>query len=310
MLLTIAGLVALFASGALALFVAIQHNGAAVLNRFDRITGGSRGAQLLASVSTGDHPEQQVIVWGPRKGIKDTTARPVLVFVHGGSWASGSPVDYGFVGRAFVLKGFVVVLVGYRLGPDGKYPGMIEDTARAIGWTQREIAQFGGDPARITVAGHSAGAYNVMMTALEEKWLAAEGVSLSDISGVIGLSGPYEIYPYTSDASKAAFGHAADPPSTQPISHIRGDAPPLLLIHGEQDKLVRPKNTPMLAEMIEAAGGQARAHLYPEMAHRQPLIALASPWRQRRDIDDKIADFARSLSVSDTASVPVQGETR
>ena len=310
MLLTIAGLVALFASGGLALFVAIQRNGAAVLNAFDRLTGGSGGAALLATISTGDHPEQQVIVWGPENGASDDARLPVLVFVHGGSWASGNPVDYGFIGRAFVPKGFVVVLAGYRLGPDGKYPGMIEDTARAIGWTHREIAQYGGDPAQIFVAGHSAGAYNVMMTALEEKWLAAEGVGLSDIAGVVGLSGPYEIYPYTSDASKAAFGHAADPLSTQPIAHIRGDAPPLLLVHGEKDRLVRPKNTPMLAEMIETAGGTAEAHLYPEMAHREPLIALASPWRQRRDIDDKIAEFARSLAVSDTASVPVQGETR
>lgn len=310
MLLTIAGLVALFASGALALHLAVQRNGAAVLDGFDRITGGSGGAALLAKVSTGDHPEQQVIVWGTAERAIDAAPLPVLVFVHGGSWASGSPVDYGFVGRAFVPKGFVVVLAGYRLGPDGKYPGMIEDTARAIGWTRREIAQFGGDPARITVAGHSAGAYNVMMTALEEKWLAAEGVALSDISGVVGLSGPYEIYPFTSDASKAAFGHAENPQATQPIAHIRGDAPPLLLVHGEKDELVRPKNTPMLARMIERAGGSAEVHLYPDMAHREPLIALASPWRQRRDIADKIASFAHSPRVSDTASVPVQGETR
>lgn len=310
MLLTIAGLVAFLASAAVALHLAISRNGAAVLNAIDRLTGGSGGAALLATVSTGNHREQQVIVWGPDDNTQTNAPCPVLVFVHGGSWASGNPVDYGFIARAFVPKGFIVVLAGYRLGPDGKYPGMIEDTARAIGWTHSKIAHYGGDPARITIAGHSAGAYNVMMAALEKRWLTREGVASSDIAGVVGLSGPYEIYPYTSDASKAAFAHASDPHSTQPVAHIRGDAPPLLLIHGAKDKLVRPNNTPMLARMIEAAGGSAQAHLYPEMAHREPLVALASPWRQARDIDEKIATFAHSTAVGDTASVPVQGESR
>ena len=311
MVLWILGAVALaFGVCALAVKMAVARNGAAVLNAVDRLTGGRGGAALLETVSTGDHAQQQVLVWGPRKATAATASLPVLLFVHGGSWASGNPVDYGFIGRAFVPKGFIVVLAGYRLGSDGRYPGMIEDTASAIGWTRREIARFGGDPARITIAGHSAGAYNVMMTALEERWLAQEDVALSDIAAVVGLSGPYEIYPYTSDASKAAFGHAENPQATQPIAHIRGDAPPLLLIHGCDDETVRPKNTPILTQMIRDAGGEASAHMYPGMNHTAPLISLAAPWRKRRDIADKIADFARSLKVSSDASVPVQGKTR
>ena len=309
MLWAIGGIIVVLGLGALALRAAISRNGAAVLNAVDRIAAGSGKADLLATFPTGDHPEQQVIVWGCKERDRDAEPLPVLVFVHGGSWASGNPIDYGFIARAFVPKGFVVVLAGYRLGADGKYPGMIDDTARAVGWTRSEIMRFGGDPTRITMVGHSAGAYNVMMTALEERWLASEGVALSDLAAVVGLSGPYEIYPFTSDASKAAFGHADNPQATQPIAHIRGDAPPMLLIHGGKDDTVRPKNSPMLAEMITAAGGRAQVHMYPDMNHTDPLVSLAAPWRSRRDIADKIAAFARSPKVSCDASVPVQGKT-
>ncbi|MEM6474588.1 MAG: alpha/beta hydrolase [Pseudomonadota bacterium] len=299
----------------IALQAAIARNGPAVLSTVDRIIGGDAGARLQATISTGKHPSQKLIVWGPAQRDPSDAALPVLLFAHGGSWRSGDPVDYGFLARAFVSKGFVVVLAGYRLHPDGVYPAMIEDTARAIAWAHDDIAQYGGDPDRIIIAGHSAGAYNVVMAALEQQWLGRKGLSPDDIAGVVGLSGPYDFYPFDSESTINAFGKATEPEATQPLAHIRGDAPPLLLIHGEKDDLVAVHNSRGLAKQIEAAGGAVETRYYPEMTHNDPLISLASPWRNRRDVDEQIAEFALSVSArSDTGrdqtSVPVQAEKR
>jgi len=299
--------------GGVALQVAIMRNGPAVLDWIDRIAGGDRAAQRLAIASTGADPAQKAIVWGPRRGqegLPDDTPRPVLLFVHGGSWKSGNPADYGFVGRAFVPRGFVVVLAGYRLVPGGEYPAMIEDTAAAIRWTHENIARFGGDPARIVLAGHSAGAYNVAMAALERRWLRREGVREEAIAGVVGLAGPYDFYPFDSDSSKAAFAGAAEPEATQPIAHVSGDAPPFLLVHGEADDLVKIRNSRELARRIEDAGGTVETLFLGQANHNDPLLALAAPWRLRRDVAERIADFAREVTGQGTLSVSVQAETR
>ncbi|MBD2843126.1 alpha/beta hydrolase [Erythrobacter rubeus] len=311
-IIAIIGIALLLAAAALQF--AISRDGPAVLSAIDRIVGASDGAEYQTTISTGDHPQQKLVVWAPQDGISRPRPLPVLLFVHGGSWRSGDPESYGFIGRAFVPKGFVVVLGGYRLGEAGAYPAMLEDTASAIGWTHRNIADYGGDPDRIVIAGHSAGAYNVAMAALEERWLTAEGLMPSDIAGVVGLSGPYDFYPFDSESTKNAFGHAEEPERTQPAAHIGSDAssgtPPVLLIHGEKDTLVYPRNTRFLADKLKAAGAGAETRFYSEMEHNDPLISLAAPWRSRREVDDRIAQFAAEVTSRDTVSVSVHAETR
>ncbi|QUL37209.1 alpha/beta hydrolase [Erythrobacter sp. JK5] len=303
-------IVLLIAGGGAALQFAIARNGPAVLSTVDRLAGGDAGGRMQAAISIGDHPAQKLIVWGPQSRDPSGAPLPVLLFVHGGSWNSGDPADYGFFARAFVPKGFVVVLAGYRKHPDAVYPAMLEDTAVAVAWTRAEIAGYGGDPDRITLVGHSAGAYNVVQVALERQWLGRRGLAADDLAGVVGLAGPYDFYPFDSDSAIASFGDADDPAATQPVNHVRADAPPLLLIHGEKDTLVKPRNTRELAKRIAAAGGRVTTRFYPAMNHNDPLVSLAAPWRSRRDVDDLIAEFALSATRRDETSVPVQAETR
>ena len=293
-------LVLVLVFGGVALQVAIARNGPAVLDAVDRLTGGSRGAAKLATLSTGENPAQKLILWGPADRDPGDAPLPVIVFAHGGSWRTGDPADYGFVARAFVPEGYIVALAGYRLvrddAPDGVYPAMIEDTARAITRVHDEIAHYGGDPQRITLAGHSAGAYNVVMAMMERQWLGHQGLDADALAGVVGMAGPYDFYPFDSDSTRAAFGSASDPEATQVLNHVRGDAPPVLLIHGERDTLVRPRNSRELAQLIDTAGGDVTIKLYPEMEHNDPLISLASPWRGGRDVAQTITGFAAQTS--------------
>ena len=303
MIWIIGSVLALVAFAALTLQLAIWRNGPAVLDTVDRLTGGSRDTVQLAEAPLGPSARSKVIVHGPQNaGAADP--RPVLLFAHGGSWNKGSPDDYGFIARAFVPEGFIVVLSGYRLHPEAKYPAMLEDTAAAIAWTRANIAQYGGDPDRIVLAGHSAGAYNVVMTALDRRWLEAAGAGDARIAGVIGLAGPYDFYPFDSEATRASFGDAEAPESTQPVNHITAKAPPKLLIHGEKDTLVRPRNSRELARRLLDTGAEVQTHFFPDMEHNDPLLALASPWRKNRSVLDRVLEFARKV----TASVPVQDE--
>ncbi|HET6245066.1 MAG: alpha/beta hydrolase [Bacteroidetes bacterium] len=92
--------------------------------------------------------------------------REVLVFVHGGSWNTGSKNRFHFIGNRMAKKGIVTVLINYRLSPSVKYDKMAEDCAAATDWVYKNISKFGGDPKKITVAGHSAGGHLVALITL------------------------------------------------------------------------------------------------------------------------------------------------
>lgn len=301
----LAALVGFIFLAAVALQLAIWRNGPAVLNAVDRIAGGDQATKVLAAEVIGENAGQKILVHGPADS-SSADSRPVILFVHGGSWNKGDPEDYDFIARAFVPKGFVVVLAGYRLHPEVEYPAMLEDTAAAIAWTHSNIAKFGGDPRRIVLAGHSAGAYNVVMAALEPKWLSVSGINTDSVVGVVGLAGPYDFYPWDSDSTRASFGNAADPEATQPVNHTRADAPPLLLIHGEKDTLVKPRNSRALAERVRQAGGRVETLYIDGMDHNRVLLALAAPWRSDPEVLNSMTLFAERA----IASVPVQGEIR
>lgn len=302
--MAIGSLVAIVVIAGLALQIAIWRNGPAVLDAIDRISGGARNTVLAERASYGSNPKQYLTVYTPDQPSSEPL--PVILFVHGGSWNKGDPEDYGFVGRSFVPEGFVVVVAAYRLHPEAIYPAMLEDTAAAIAWTQANIAEHGGDPSRITVSGHSAGAYNVAMAALEQRWIEDAGGNPDGIAGVVGLAGPYDFYPFDSDSTRASFGHVEQGEITQPINHVRESAPPMLLIHGESDTLVRPRNTHALAKALSEADAQLETLFLPDADHNQPLLAMASPWRRDPTVHEAFVEFAGRVR----SSVPVQDELR
>ncbi|MDI7066444.1 alpha/beta hydrolase, partial [Klebsiella pneumoniae] len=100
--------------------------------------------------------------------------RPVVVFFYGGSWQNGARSDYLFVGQALTSRGFVAVLPDYRTYPDTRFPGFMEDAAAAVRWARDHAAEYGGDPSRIFLMGHSAGAHIVALLATDGHYLAAQ----------------------------------------------------------------------------------------------------------------------------------------
>ncbi len=285
---------------------ALANNAVALLDWGDRLYGGNSGYALaLADGQYGPLPAQRVEVIVP-----DTPAerpRPVVVFIPGGGWHSGVPGDFHFIGRTLAREGYVVVLIGYRLVPEGRFPAMLEDSALALAWTRDNVARFGGDPDRVVVMGHSAGAYNAAMLALERQWLGRVGVEDDFIKGVIGLSGPYDFYPFTSDSARNAFGHVTDPATTQPIHFVRGDAPQLLLITGDIDTTVKPRNSEALAKALTAAGAPTRPVVLAGVDHSGTVMKLAAPFSRDRRVIEPVLAF---LAAQCRPSAPVQPRQR
>lgn len=160
----------------------------------------------------------------------DKTKFPVLFFVHGGSWRSGDRSLYTGLGHRFAKTGIGVVIPSYRLAPQNPHPAQIEDVAAAFAWTVKNIAEHGGDPSRIFIAGHSAGGHLVSLLALDPKYLEKYGIKEGAIRGVMTSSGVYDVRPL------ALFG--ADEQarrSASPIEYVHRNAPPFLVTYCQWD---------------------------------------------------------------------------
>ncbi len=200
---------------------------------------------------------------------------PVVVFFYGGGWDSGSKADYRFVGRTLAAKGFIAVVPDYRVYPEVVFPRFVEDGALAVTWTLENASRFNGDPARIFLMGHSAGAHIAAMLALDASYLDAHAHSPKQLAGWIGLSGPYDFLPLQSGRLKNIFGDPA-PRSTQPIEFVSAAAPPALLISGDADTTVIPRNTRRLAARLRQADVGVREIFYPDVGHGRTVAAFST----------------------------------
>ncbi|MGV8840585.1 MAG: alpha/beta hydrolase [Bauldia sp.] len=247
------------------------------------------GRAVARGIAYGPLPRHRLDVYAPEGG---GPARPTLVYFYGGSWASGSRRAYDFVGRALAAQGFVVVIPDYRLYPEVRFPDFLEDCALAVAWAARAAGAFGGDPVRLGLVGHSAGAYNAAMVALDRRWLVAAGAS-GAVKAWVGLAGPYDFLPIDSPITRRTFGAAPDLAATQPINFVRPDAPPAFVAHGDGDRTVAPQHTATLAALLRAAEVDVVERRYAGVGHLGIVAALARPFRRRVPVLADIVAFLR-----------------
>ena len=192
------------------------------------------GLTITRDIAYGAGPRRMLDIYRPQQA---GAALPVVVFIYGGSWQTGSRTDYKFMAANLARRGLVVVVPDYRLSPEIAFPAFLTDCADAVVWTMRNIADHGGDPRNLFLMGHSAGAYNVAMLALDPQYLAAAGGSRDAIAGTIGLAGPYDFLPIEEDDIKAVFD-TPDKAATQPVNFTDGQNHPMLLLAGDGDTTV------------------------------------------------------------------------
>lgn len=246
------------------------------------------GSRLVArDVPYGTLARQALDIYAPRQA---SGPLPVVFFVYGGSWMDGDRRDYDFAGRALAALGYVAVIADYRLVPAVEYPGFLEDCAAAVDWVASRIGEHGGDGQRIALMGHSAGAYNAAMLALHPHYLAGSGLA-ARMRCLVGLSGPYDFFPFDGPISLRTFGAVRDPAGTQPVNHVSASAPPVFLGHGGKDRLVLPRNSVELAGRLRAVGVTVEERHYPGLGHPATLLALGRPARSIAPVLKDVAAF-------------------
>ena len=252
-------------------------NGITPSSTFDRTKNVSFGK--------GDRDELDIY-----RAEKPKEMAPVLMFVHGGSWDSGSKNIYKFLAEGFTKSGFDIVIPNYRIYPEAKFPEFLIDNAEAVAFTRQTF------PGRkIVLIGHSAGAYNVLMLGLRDEHLKQAGVDRCEaISGIVSLAAPVGVVPLKSERLIEIFPDRFTSDDAV-LNNVTGPAPAVFLGHGELDTTVSPVNATKLGEKITARGGVAQVEIYPGQSHSDVVKVLSRHFDGDATLKADIVSFIEGL---------------
>jgi acetyl esterase/lipase len=260
------------------------------LSLFAALAPRDPALRAARGIAFGPQKRHRLDVYAPRRG--SVTGRPpVAIFFYGGAWDSGRRGDYSWVGAALASRGFLTLVPDYGLYPGVRYPDFLHDSALAVRWAQDNGRTMWADPERIVLVGHSAGAYNAAMIALDHRYLRAAGADPGRVKALAGLSGPYDFLPLTDPIAQKIFGEAADLPGTQPTAFAGAHAPPAFLAHGGKDGTVWPRNTRRLAKALRTAGAVVEERHYDHLDHVRIVLALSRPLRRLAPVLDEMTAF-------------------
>lgn len=234
------------------------------------------GYSFVADIPYGEGERRRFDLYVP----DGATARtPLVVFLHGGSWDSGSKDIYRFLGQSVTAEGFILAVPNYRLYPETVFPGFVEDGAEALAAIERASREGRhGLPAGerpLVLMGHSAGAQIGALLVFDRRYLAARGLTPQRISAFVGLAGPYDFLPLEEERYKRIFPERSRSAS-QPVNFASGSGPPTLLVHGLSDTTVEPENTRSLARRIEEEGGAVEVRFFEGVDHIGPITSFAT----------------------------------
>jgi acetyl esterase/lipase len=229
------------------------------------------GYRVRRDIAYGPLPRHSLDLYEPEDMRADA---PLLVFLHGGGWRSGSKDLYAFLGEAFASRGIATAVPNYRLYPEVRFPAFVEDGARAMAWLDDARGLPGGPR---VLAGHSAGAHIALLLALDGRWLSQAGAQAPDL--VVGIAGPYDFLPLRRGGFLADVFGGTDLVETQPIAFAERPGPPVLLLHGLADRTVLPEQSERLAARRRAAGHEVRLVTYGDVGHIDIIGALLRPLR-------------------------------
>lgn len=251
------------------------------------LTVSRSGYRVHRDIAYGEGPRHKLDLYVPDAL---SGSAPVVLFFYGGGFVAGRKSEYRVVGQALTSKGIIAAIADYRLYPEATFPAFIEDGADALVAVRKMVAQFGGDPERIFLGGHSAGAYISVMLATDRSYLAARNADPSFIRGVIGIAGIYDFPKIVTPQRILIFG-GAERPETQPLGFIDGKKPPMLLVVGAKDGPLQLSGIRALADRLGAQRSAVEERIYPRIGHMSIMLALAPGFRRLAPLLDDIARF-------------------
>lgn len=222
------------------------------------------------------------------------TGVPVIVWYYGGALQQGDKSDATETGagQRFASAGIATAVVNYRLSPGVSHPAHMQDAAASFAWVKRHIAEYGGDPNQVFIAGHSAGAYLLALLALDERYLGAHGLSVKGIRGIVPISAFYwvERPGVAPDRPKTVWG--TDPrvwEDASPAHHLRAGMPPTLILYADADEPWRRQQNVEMAQALKTAGN-AKVDIV-QIAGRTHMSILQKLSQDGDPTSDRIVEF-------------------
>jgi acetyl esterase/lipase len=245
---------------------------------------------IKRDIAYGDQPAHKLDIYIPA-GLAPLAGHEVVVYLYGGRWSSGDKSDYPFVASAFAGKNYLAVVPNYRQYPAVKFPDFAHDIARALAWVNQNIKSYGGNPQRVHVVGHSAGAHLGALVASDARYLRPYDLTPKQaMASFIGLAGPYAFEPEDADLIDM-FGPPERYPLMRAPNFIDGTQPPMLLLHGRKDHLVVVDNLYALRDSIVRHGGHVETKLYDDTDHIWIVASLAWFGRSHAPVLHDITNF-------------------
>lgn len=260
---------------------------------------------VFAVANRGLPPPEATVAFAPDLGLSldvyraqnASASAPVVVFFYGGNWQRGTREEYRFVGRRLAQNGVLAIVADYRKFPAAGFPAFVEDAARAVAWAHVHARDYGGDPARLFVAGHSAGAQIAALIGSDARFLKPHGMTPRDLAGAIALSGPLDFN--INGQYLPIFGPPAQWPSAQAVNAVSGDEPPFLLVHGDADTVVGTFQSREMDQKLRAAHVPVTLVLLPGGSHTAPMQGMYDPTREPLTLP-AILEFIRSAGSTGT----------
>jgi arylformamidase len=259
------------------------------------LCSGAHAQKLTSNIPyvENGHERHVLDIYTPDKASEKPL--PVMFWIHGGGWQAGDKGDVALKPKVLTERGFVFVSTNYRLLPNVAMEDLIADVAKSLGWVYKHIARYGGDPERIFLGGHSAGAQLAALICIDDRYLKREGVSFEVLKGCVPVDGDtYDIPKIIMTAEHRqtlyggkmfSFGHRQkfgnDPDKHvdfSAVTHVAKDKgiPPFLLLYfpGNPDTRAQARR---LESVLKAAGIPARAYGKRDSNHSRLNNDLCKP---------------------------------
>ncbi len=261
----------------------------------------NKGYTLTKDISYGPHKLNKLDLYLPKKSVSSDKSKAVIIFFYGGCWGNCLKFRkeaYLFVGQALANKGHIVAIVNYRTYPQVRFQVLIRDAAKSIEWVKQNISRYNGDSKSIFLMGHSAGAHMAATLAYDKRYLKRK--TWNSIKGIIGLAGVYDFYPFKHDYQYKVFAPKLHYLDSQPIRFVTGKEAASLLLYGNRDKTVKPKNIINLAKRIKEKGGEVETHYYKKLGHVGLVASMSRPFQRSRPVLNNIHQFIRKQMLQKT----------
>lgn len=218
----------------------------------------------------GADPKQRLDLYLP-PGL--ARRRPVFVFLHGGGFREGDRAHYGYVAEPFAAHGIATIVASYRLHPH-RYPAQVEDTRRILDWIRRHVTRYGGDPERVFVGGHSAGAILSALVGVKTVWEDGLDLPPDFVKGIVPVSGPYDLR--TAKGFVSDFVESAEERSAASPLLAVGRTPAAVVAFGSREGFYA-EGSRAFVEALTKRGGEAHLVELDGMGHDATAMALGDP---------------------------------